>query len=288
MLSNPMPKFKHDEFAKSYLKELLSSIGKAVPNRQIKSETRAADLWFELGARTKLGGHELGLLGDLLTRNSLIEVFRNPASAAEIRSCQGKLFDLEAELLRKTKRRKTPLSEEKLPYLWLIMPTASEEIRNGFGAMPTSTPGVYEFPVLQRTGLIVVHQLPKTEATLWLRILGREGNQRQAIEEFTQQSTENRLRASIEEVLTDYRAKLEDSGEKLTQEDEELIMNLSAAYMKRQQEWLEEGEQRGSDRKVREVAINALRKGFTAELIMDITGLSLEEIEQLRKKMNGL
>ncbi len=285
-----MPKFKHDEFAKSYLEELLGSIGKAVPNRQIKSETRAADLWFELSSRAKTRRHELGLLGDLLTRNALIEVFRNPASAAEIRSCQGKLFDLEAALLRKTKRRKNPLSEDKLPYLWLIMPTASEEIRNGFGAMPMSTPGVYEFPVLQRTGLIVVHQLPKTEETLWLRILGREGNQRQAIEEFTQQPTESGLRARIEEVLTDYRAKLEDSGEKLTQEDEELIMNLSAAYMKRQQEWLEVGEERGIrqgiDRKGREVAIKALRKGLAVEVVMDITGLSFEEIEQLRENLN--
>lgn len=284
-----MPKFKHDEFAKSYLEELLSTIGKAVPNRQIKSETRAADLWFELGSRAKTRRHELGLLGDLLTRNALIEVFRNPASAAEIRSCQGKLFDLEAALLRKTKRRKNPLTEDKLPYLWLIMPTASEEIRNGFGAMPTGTPGVYEFPVLQRTGLIVVHQLPKTEETLWLRILGREGNQRQAIEEFTQQPTEGGLRASIEEVLTDYRAKLEDSGEKLTQEDEELIMNLSAAYMKRQQEWLEVGEERGIrqgiDHKAQEVAITALRKGLSIELIMELTGLSFEGIEKLREHL---
>jgi predicted transposase/invertase (TIGR01784 family) len=148
---------------------------------------------------------------------------------------------------------------------------------------------VYEFPVLQRTGLIVVHQLPKTEETLWLRILGREGNQRQAIEEFTQQPTEGGLRASIEEVLTDYRAKLEDSGEKLTQEDEELIMNLSAAYMKRQQEWLEVGEERGIrqgiDHKAQEVAITALRKGLSIELIMELTGLSFEGIEKLREHL---
>ncbi len=144
---------------------------------------------------------------------------------------------------------------------------------------------MYEFPVLQRTGLIVVHQLPKTEETLWLRILGREGNQRQAIEAFTQQPTESGLRASIEEVLTDYRAKLEDSGEKLTQEDEELIMNLSAAYMKRQQEWLEEGAQRGIDRATKEITIDALREGYSPEAIRKLTGLSLEAIEKLRESL---
>jgi hypothetical protein len=274
-----MSKFKHDNFAKSYLTELLNTIGKAVPDLRIKSESREGDLWFELNRQSK--HHQLGLLGELLTRDSLIEVFRNPASAAEIRACQGKLFDLEAEFIRKAKRRKQTVPEENLPYLWLIMPTASEEIRTGFGATPTSTPGVYEFPKFDRTGLIVVHQLPKTEDTLWLRILGREGNQRQAIEEFVQQPVSNELRATIEELLTDYRAKLESVGQKLTQEDEELIMNLSAAYIKKQQEWLEAG----SDRKGREVAIAALRKGYSSDVIMELTGLSLEEIEKLRESL---
>jgi hypothetical protein len=286
-----MPQFQHDDFAKSYLTELLSTIGKAVPNYRIKSEAREADLWFELNPDAQAKRGELGLLGQLLTRNSLIEVFRNPASAAEIRSCEGKLFDREAELIRQAKRRKETLSEESLPDLWLIMPTASEAICKGFGAIPSSTTGLYAFPYFQRTGLIVVHQLPKTADTLWLRILGREGNQRQAIEEFVQQPVSNELRASIEELLTDYRAHLESLGRKLTQEDEELIMNLSAAYIKKQQEWLEKGEQRGIQRGRQEgrqeVAIAALQAGFSTEIIMNLTGLSLEAIETLRKQMGS-
>jgi hypothetical protein len=286
-----MPAFPHDNFAKSYLTELLSTIGKATPDRRIKSEAREGDLWFELTSKAKKHRQQLGLLGQLLTRNALIEVFRNPATAAEIRACQGKLYDLEAEDLRKAKNKTIP--EEKLPYLWLIMPTASEDIRQGFGASPTSTPGVYEFPTLQRTGLIVVHQLPKTEETLWLRILGRKGNQRQAIEEFAQQPTRNNLRVNIEELLTDYRADLESRGQ-LNSEDEELIMNLSAAYLKKQQEWLEEGTERGiqlgtergiqlgTEQSIQNVAIAALREGCPTALIMKLTGLSLTEIEQLR------
>lgn len=55
-------------------------------------------------------------------------------------------------------------------------------------------------------------------------------------------------------------------------------MNLSAAYIKKQQEWLEEGRQEGRQ----ETAIAALRKGLNTELIRELTGLSLEEIEKLR------
>jgi hypothetical protein len=158
-----MSKFPHDDFAKAYLTELLSVIGTATPNRPLKSETRIADLWFELNPNATDQRHELGLLGQLLTRNALIEVFRNPATPLEIRACQSKLSNLEGDLFRKAKRRKQALTEVDLPDLWLIMPTASVEIRDGFGCFPTAIAGIYEFPVLQRTGLIVVHQLAKTE-----------------------------------------------------------------------------------------------------------------------------
>ncbi len=121
----------------------------------------------------------------------------------------------------------------------------------------------------------VGRRLSRAEETLGLRILGREGNQRQAIEEFVQQPVTNELRASIEELLTDYRAKLEDLGQRLTEEQEELIMNLSAAYVKKQREWVKQGRQ--------EVAIAALREGLDVSLIMKLTGLSIEQIEQLRQ-----
>jgi hypothetical protein len=296
-----MAQFKHDEFSKSYLTELLSRIGKAVPNKIIKSESREADLWFEPNPKADSRRGELGLLGQLMTRSCLIEVFRNPASVVEIRACLGKLFDdlrsvedhREAEVLRQAKRRNKTVAEDALPYLWLIMPTASEEVRGSFGVVATEVPGVYEFPKGYRTGLIVVHQLARTEETLWLRILGREGNQRQTIEEFVQQPVTNELRASIEELLTDYRAKLEDLGQRLTEEEEELIMNLSAAYVKKQQEWLEVGkqegieigEQRGVRQNQQTVAIAALREGLDVSLIMKLTGLSIEEIEQLRHSL---
>lgn len=271
-----MSNFCHDNFAKSYLTELLNTIGKTKPDRRISAEAREGDLWFEITSKAKKNRTALGLLGKLLTRNSLIEVFRNPATAAEIRACQGKLYAIEAEILRKAKKT---VPEAKLPYLWLIMPTASEEIRQGFGVVATDTPGVYDFPDLQRAGLIVVHQLPKTEDTIWLRILGREGNQRQAIEEFVQLPTDSDLHANIEELLTDYRAELASLGQTLTPEEEELVMNLSAAYLKKQQEWLQEGIQQKSH----DVVFAALREGISPELIARLTGLTMVEIEQLRE-----
>ena len=156
-----MSKFPHDDFAKAYLTELLSTIGKATPNHPLKNETRFADLWFELNPKFAERRTELGLLGELLNRDSLIEVFRNPATPVEMRTCQSKLSTLETELINKAKRGKQTLSEHQLPYLWLIMPTASENIREGFGTIVSQISGVYRLPSLQRTGLIVVHHSKK-------------------------------------------------------------------------------------------------------------------------------
>jgi hypothetical protein len=279
-----MSQFPHDDFAKAYLSELLSTIGKATPNSPLKAETRVADLWFELNpdlnATAGTQRQQLGLLGQLLTRDALLEVFRNPATPVEIRTCQSKLSGLEIDLIGKAKRRAKTLAEADLPDLWLIMPTASSEIRQGFGVIASSTQGVYEFPRLNRTGLIVLHQLPKTPETLWLRMLGRAGEQRRAIEEFTQRPMSSALYTSIEELLVDYRATLE-TRRQLTPEEEELIMNLSATYLKKQQEWKQEGRQEGRQEGVYEVALNLIREGVAPELIAKVTGLSIETINQL-------
>jgi predicted transposase/invertase (TIGR01784 family) len=135
---------------------------------------------------------------------------------------------------------------------------------------------VYHFPKWERTALVVLHQLPKTRDTLWLRLLARSGEQQRAIAEFTALPAEVPLYASISDLLANYRAILETRGQ-LAPEDEELIMNLSTAYLKKQEEWKLEGK---LEEKL-EVARNLLREGSDVELIAKVTGLSIAEIQQL-------
>jgi len=272
-----MSNFPHDDFAKAYLVELLSTIGTATPNYPLKAETREADLWFQINPEFEEARSQLGLLGRLLPQDSLIEVFRNPASPFEIGGCKNKRFSLEAEFVRKAKRQNQTLTDSELPLLLLLMPTASQEIRDGFGVTPTETSGLYVFPKFERSTLVVLHQLPKTEDTLWLRLLARAGEQRRAIEEFSQMSTEIPLNANIGELLADYRAMLESRRSPITQDEEELIMNLSAAYLQKREEWKEEG--------IYEVAMNLLREGIDTTIILKVTGLTIEQVNQLREQL---
>ena len=285
-----MNQFPHDDFAKTYLTELLRPIGTTIVNRPLKTDTRYADLWFKLSE--KADRTDLGLLGQLLTRDALIEVFRNPATDLEIRNSQSKLTADEIERSNKAKRKKQIIPKEKLPWLWLIMPTASIEIREGFRVSETEHPGVYDFPKLQRTGLIVVHQLVKTEDTLLLRVLGRAENQKRAIDELIQILEPPQLYRTIEETLTAYRAILEARGQ-ITPEDEELLMNLSTVYQNLKEDWRKEGQKEGQkkgrkegeDIAMKKVAIGLLQKRSDLDLILEVTGLTRQEIRQISDRL---
>jgi hypothetical protein len=281
-----MSKFPHDEFAKNYLTELLNTIGKAKSDEGIRSERRVGDVWFERDPSVSIAQQRerLGLLGQLLIHDSLIEVFRNPASEYEILVCKGKLIDLVCRRVREAKRRDETVKSENLPYVWLIMPTASKEIRNGYGARKSRIPGVYRLPKFDRAGLIVVHQLAVTDETLWLRMLGREENQNLAIQEFLGQSTPSVLYDSIEEILANYRSNLE-ANRPLESEEEELIMNLSAAYLKKREEWKEQGILEGILEGKIITAVNLLRRGMDFQEISEVTGLPIETIESLRDRV---
>ena len=49
----------------------------------------------------------------------------------------------------------------------------------------------------------------------------------------------------------------------------------------------EEAEARAEARKQREIANNSLREGFPVEAVARITGLSIEEVQQLQQQLNS-
>lgn len=115
-----MTRFTHDQFAKDYLKEILSLLGNVEVSRELKSEPRQADIWFIPAASPGTSPQLLGLLGQMAANPCLIEPFREPASKLEIRDCLGKLISFHRELIRKAKRGKEQLAEENLPALWIL------------------------------------------------------------------------------------------------------------------------------------------------------------------------
>ena len=104
--------------------------------------------------------------------------------------------------------------------------------------------GVYFLPNILKTAIVVIHQLPENEDTLWLRVLGKGGTQKRAVEELTELPENNPFRENLLEILADWRKNLE-LRDNLSREEEEVIMNLSPAYLQQIEDWKQEGKQEG-------------------------------------------
>ena len=172
-----MTNFPHDQFAKNYLNELLKPLGTVQRGKSVPAEIRQIDVYFVPSLNQSPEDIEkLGLLGRFAAHLGLFEAFRNASTVDEVRSCTTKLHSTFAELQRNAKANKKRIKEEELPFLWILTPTASKSALNGFRTYEAAdkwSQGVYLIGDFWRGAIVVIHKLPFTKDTLWLRLLGR-------------------------------------------------------------------------------------------------------------------
>jgi hypothetical protein len=252
-----MTRTAHDQFAKQYLEELLAYLGQVQTSRDIPSEVRQVDVYFVPRDSPSTAPENLGILAQMATTAGLFEVFRNPPTPAEVRNCILKLYSLQGDLLRQARREQKSLTESDLPRLWILSPSCSSRLVNGFAAEldPSGNwmSGMYFMSELQRTALVAIDQLPANPNTLWLRVLGRGTTQQQAIQELLTLQVANPLRNNLLEILSNWRINIQ-LRQNQDEENQELIMNLSPAYY----QWREEAVQEGR----REIVENSFRVRF--------------------------
>jgi hypothetical protein len=283
-----MTKFPYDEFAKGFLETLLSPFGKVEPSYKIAAEVREVDVYF-MPSCNNLDRTDLGLLGKCATAPAVIEPFRNSVSVPQIRACMSKLYDLHADIYRAAKRDKQlEPKDEVLPTLWLLTPTLSDNILMSLGAMLDIErgEGVYLLPSAQKTGIVVIHRLPKTPETLWFRLLGKEGVQARAIEEVARLPQGHPYRQNTLELLGNLKVTLEARTD-ISPEDRDLIMQLSPLYLEQLQTAKLEGEQQGKQEQQQEIALKMLRENIPFDVIERFTGVSIEQLQVLRSQLQA-
>jgi hypothetical protein len=259
-----MTRLPHDQFAKQYLEELLAPLGEVELSREVTGEVRQVDVWFAPSPTSTASRQPLGLLGRMALSPCLLEPFRNQPSKTEIRNCMLKLFSLHSQLQRQARRNDDNLGEASLPVLWIITTSASTALLESFGAeqqLDNWHPGVYFLASALKTVVVAINQLPPTPETLWLRILGKGATQEQALAELIALPPEHPLRSNVLELISTWRVNLE-SKENLTEDERELIMQLSPAYLKWREDTLQEGRQAGRLEGERVVVENLLKIRF--------------------------
>ncbi|MFZ9736400.1 MAG: hypothetical protein ACO3EZ_00145 [Prochlorotrichaceae cyanobacterium] len=259
-----MTRFVHDQFAKDLLEDLLAPWGEVKPSHKVGAEVHEIDVWFSPRSQAELPLSTLGLLGRFATQPASFEPFRNPADENEICDCLLKLLVLRGQMVRQCRRDKVPVDLSSLPKLWILTPTASEALLHRFSAQLIAEhwpAGVYFLGEALRTAIVVIHQLPKTSDTLWLRLLGRGKVQQSAIDELEALPVDSPFRAQALELLLNLRLILETRENANTdQDDQELIMRLAPLYQEQIAATIEKATQQGE----RRVIENLLRVRFGA------------------------
>ncbi|MFB2879047.1 DUF4351 domain-containing protein [Floridanema aerugineum] len=285
-----MTRFVYDQFAKQYLEELLTPLGSVKMSRDVTAEVREIDVLFVPQNQNENIIKTLGLLGKIAATTAIIEPFRNPVSSDNICSCIGKLFDFNAESNRVSNREEKQLVSGDRPRLWILTPTLSKPILDSFGAnleLENFGEGVYFLPPAFRTTIVVIHQLPNTPETLWLRLLGKGNVQKSAIAQFNSLPNTTPFKDSVLELLSNLFAILE-ARQDLDSEDRELIMQLSPLYLERiqdaNQQGIEQGIEQGIQREAVSFVLRLLNRRFGSiapNIEEKIRRLSVNQLEDL-------
>jgi hypothetical protein len=274
-----MTRTAHDRFAKQLMEDLLSPFGLVELSREILGETRQADVWFAPHPEVGIEQPALGVLGQMVSDSCLLEPYRNAVQPNDVRDCLSKLFDLQAELRRRAKRHKTKLSA--LPRLWIVTPTASQQLLEGFSATLRGgwTDGIYFLGEGLLSALVVINKLPLSPATLWLRLMGRGTVQTQAIAELIALPANHPFKRRTLEHLVGLQINLQ-SRQNRSKDERELVMNLTPVYQQWREETLQEGREAGRQEGRQEARLQMLT--VTVPLLLK-TGMTVEEIaEQLQ------
>lgn len=284
-----MTRFIHDKFAKDYLEELLKDYGEVKASEKVSGEIKEIDVLFTPAKQQTSKLQILGLLGRLAENPAIIEPYRNPASSDEICDCILKLLEVKALLRREAKANKIKLQESEIPKLWILTPTISETRLSSFGTIQKEDwlSGVHFLADALRTAIVAIHQLPQTQETLWLRLLGRGSVQSQAIIELQALPLDHPYQKATLELVYNLRENLRVNQE-LETDDRELIMRLEPLYQRNREQAKEEGRQEGKQEGKQEGEKNLIlrllhrRIGEIDSLLIErITGLSIEQLENL-------
>jgi hypothetical protein len=280
----------HDRFTKEWMKQLLPDFGTVEIESQLMGEIRTIDVIFYPDREVLHLLPSLGLLGKMLLEPCAIEAFRNAVPELEIANCCNKRFVLQNELINRARQRKTQLAKRDYPRLWIITPTFSRSLREDFKADidPQWGDGIYFRGKAERTGIIVIHELPKTRDTILLRLLGRGNVQARAIKELMALPQDHPYLQETLKHISALQINLKLRQNK-TKDIKEVIMNLSPAYEKWHQETIAEGQAKGiiigeaQGRNLERIAVakTMLQEGLSMAIVQKVTGLSLDAIEQL-------
>ncbi|AUX28069.1 MULTISPECIES: hypothetical protein [Sorangium] len=186
---------RSDQFAKSLLRDGLSLVSAAETEVEVLAATQKIDVFSVPDPARDAERARMGLLGELAAEPSLFEPFHGTPSLRQVRRCLRKQLTWHHELERRARAAAGAVVPEEdadappqppvaFPALVVISPGRPETVLDAYRCEPAQ-PGVYHAVPGLVTRVVVLAELPRTRATLMLRLLGSGRVLREALADLT-------------------------------------------------------------------------------------------------------
>jgi hypothetical protein len=309
-----MAQYKHDRFFKFYIQSLYRAKGSTIKNIQIHNdEDLEIDLMF-IGDLAKQGWKEqdLGLFDRLMQTHPtmIIEHYSGYLEGVDVDDCitRKNLYwrYQRKELIKATKSDRDLTNSQQLPrsdmanidlnnpFTWILTVNCGKQILKDCAAQvhPEFEAGVYLLPNQLRMGIVIIEQLADLPEHLWLKMLGNRESARRAFRGIDQLSSPERTaRNDIMAACLKYCVYLKDlAADSLTPEESEFMKTMEEIDV-----WYEaqidraklEGKLEGEQRQKQAIALKMLGKNIPLETISEVTGLTIEQLQQLQTEQEN-
>ena len=223
----------HDQRTKEILKSVAGSITRLETNREIPGHVLEADVWIEPDPTHESDLQTLGTLGRMIAMGPcLIEPYSDVPQASEVRSCILKQYSLDHAQRRDARAEGNPAPP--FPRLWIIAMGSPDSVIEAMELRPMEgwPAGCFHGPPFGAFHLIVVRKLPKSPATVLLRLLSRDHIFRDALHDLAKlPETFPELAKLVERVMRVLVVFKEELDQDQLEEDEmEALRDIDAAY----------------------------------------------------------
>lgn len=273
-----------DEFAKDFLSHFLAPYGEVKRIKIEPPEPEKVDIFRQEHLEHIEGLKNLDLLLKIAETPFILRRFSAPLDVDGVQDCLGTITKVLVALENKSFQKKNNFREDTIIKMWILTPTVSEDVLSGFGTQNKKDwlPAFHFSPELFHTCIVAIDQLPPTPENLWLRVLGRDKIQQQAMEELEQLEYDNVLRAATLELLYNLRHNLKDQ-EGLDEEDNRLMDRLETLYKEDRDKAVKKGFEIGFEQGIKEE-----RQKEIKSIILARFGTLDPELERIIEPLSAL
>ncbi|MCU0569864.1 MAG: flagellar assembly protein H [Oculatellaceae cyanobacterium Prado106] len=248
-----------DQFNKRLFQELLSPFGQVIPDLAVLGEERLIDVFFAPFPGATPDFSELGVLAQMVTQPALLEPFRSALSDEDLQFCLLKLFLVYAD----QKRANPTIPVTEPAKLWILAAEVSDRLLHDFKGEidPDLGEGFYLLSKGLKTTIVAIAELPTVPETLWLRLMGKDRTQEDAIAELLQMPEADPKRSNALNLLVSWRINIEVTNS-VESEEQRILMALSQTYLEWEKQTERRGREQGREQERRSIILTSLQSRY--------------------------